>query len=197
MINIKDFIIYGNTKVPHISFNITTAVDCPSAALGLCQLKNTKHCYALRFEKFRKNVMAKHILQAKVWEESSVDELVDVILRSLQSNKKDLDKSYIRFNVAGDFRDMADVEKLCAIADKIPDTVFYGYSARKDLLTGTVLENMPDNVVINGSGFIAHNSYLAVDEADIPTGSIICPGYCGTCNLCKINRGITIYTKRR
>lgn len=188
----------GNTKVPHLIFNMTSAMNCPSRKLGLCQLENPDKCYALKFEKLRKNVKNCHLFQEEFWANMSWHAMAIFIKAELEKAgkskaKKKLDTNYIRFNTSGDFRNTHDIFRLIDIACFFPKVTFYGYTARKDLFTQEILNALPQNIVVTGSGFMLHNEFRAVKE--ITPGAITCPGDCSKCNLCKKRLGVVIENK--
>ena len=110
---------------------------------------------------------------------------------------KDTDKitvrelKFVRFSEDGDFRNQEDVDKLSEIAEGLKgQLVVYGYTSRKDL----DFSKVSDNLIINGSGFMVHNEFKAVDT--VPQGApFVCGGNCRGCNLCKEKRGIRILVK--
>lgn len=99
---------------------------------------------------------------------------------------------YCRFNESGDFRSTSDLVKLATVAELLPWLQFYGYTARNDIVDEVT--DIPDNLTINGSGFMWHNEFRAVDEI---TGKYECAGDCRICNLCKTRRGIVIQERIR
>lgn len=178
----------GNSKIGKdtIIFNMGPATDCPSKRLGLCQLENPRHCYARIAELRFPSTLAYRKRQASAWITSTCAEIVADIQATRTKKVK-----YVRFNESGDFYTQSDVGKLAIIARLLPDLVFYGYTARKDLS----FVYRPKNLVICGSGWKRGkmNRFNAVREY---TGKHAqCFGDCRTCNLCKHESGITIENK--
>ena len=171
---------HGNRKLAKdtLIFNITSATNCPSKRLGLCQIPNK--CYALRPEKRWKATLPYRERQTREWDSKTSKELATELKHEIQRHFKTIIK-YIRFSEAGDFRNQDDIEKLKRIATYIPTVIFYGYTARKDL----DFHDLPDNLIINGSGFMLHNSFSVISKKDKDHYPIVCHGNCGSCVLCK------------
>lgn len=51
---------------------------------------------------------------------------------------------------------------------------------------------MSNNITVNGSGFMLHNQFNAVEKV---TSKNVCPGNCRICNKCKERRGQTVQIK--
>ena len=169
-------------------FNMCSAHDCPSKKRGLCQLPDTKYCYAFGAEVRYKTVLEYRRRQEQAWDNLSATEIADEIKGIIKRSRKTV--TYCRWNESGDFRNVKDIIKLYSIAKQVPSLKFYGYTARKDLLNRkTVTSKLPSNVVINGSGFMWHNEFKACDTI---TSKYLCKGDCRKCNLCKNNSGIVI-----
>lgn len=168
----------GNKKLGRDTaiINFTSATDCPSKKLGLCQ--HCKICYAMKAERQYPAVLPYRRRQALQWDRESVSYIAGCITAR---NKV----KYLRFSEAGDFKNQADVEKLGELAKLMPDVVVYGYTARRDLS----FKALPKNVVINGSGFFVHNQFKVVDK---PSGKAkVCPGNCRNCSICKVKHYTT------
>ena len=188
--DIQKHIKRGNAKIckDTLIFNMTSATDCISRALGLCQLENPNHCYALLAEKRFPDVLAYRRRQAAIWDCESLYPLCHAV-QSLLNKHPDI--KYFRFSESGDFRHQGDVDKLKTLARNFPQIVFYGYTARKDLS----FAGLPKNLVVNGSGWRRGrmNRFNAVKEL---TGkNPVCSGDCRVCNLCKSAKGLTIENK--
>ena len=183
--NIKKHVKIGNAKIGKDTaiFNMTSATNCPSRKLGLCQLKNCNHCYALLAEKRFPNVLAYRKRQETIWDKYGVE-----LRQALDKLSQKHNLKYVRFNESGDFKTQLDVDKLAIMAHLLPHLTFYGYTARKDLSYA----NRPSNLVINGSGWRRGkmNQFNAVLEY---TGkNAKCKGDCSICDLCKVDKGIII-----
>jgi hypothetical protein len=72
------------------------------------------------------------------------------------------------------------------IATLLPDLKMYGFTARRDL----VFENLPDNLVINGSDFMLDNKITLI--TDKKWRKFTCPGDCRYCTMCKEKNGLDI-----
>lgn len=175
----------GNLKIGKdtLIFNMSSATNCKSRELGLCKV--SQKCYAMKSERMYKNVLPYRERQSAAWDQEGPDEIAAQIKGIMERKVKNIIK-YVRFNEAGDFKRQLDVSKLREIAKKIPEITFYGYTARCDL----DFKNLPDNLVINGSGFMIDNNFEAVDNPD--SDMVVCPMDCRDCNLCKEKHNIHI-----
>jgi len=144
-------------------------------------------CYALKAERQYPAVLPYRRRQEQIWDSLPAEEIALQLSSILQRKRRPV--RYLRFSEAGDFRTQADVDKMCDVARLLPDLVVYGYTARCDL----DFTNCPDNMVVQGSGFMVHNKFSAVQspDPDLP----ICPGNCRVCTLCKKRRGAEIQVK--
>jgi hypothetical protein len=170
----------GNSKLhtDTLIFNITSATNCPSKRLGLCQIPD--NCYALRPEKRWKETLPYRERQTKDWDSKSAFELASELAYEISRHFKPKIK-YVRFSEAGDFRDQQDIEKLKQIAKLLPSVIFYGYTARSDLN----YNDRPNNLIINGSGFMLDNSFTVIPKQDKDKHPIVCSSDCENCMLCK------------
>jgi hypothetical protein len=176
----------GNRKLGKdtLIFNMTSAMDCPSKARGLC--KHPGRCYALKAEKMYPACLPYRRRQAFYWHQNTAGTIAADILAALKRHKA---VKYISFSESGDFKDQKDVRKLYAVArivrmarpEGVKDTPkFYGYTARRDLR----FTSAPDNVIVNGSGFMLDNKYTAVET--YTPGAFRCSEQeCPTCTACK------------
>lgn len=187
----------GNHKIGKdtLIFNITSATDCPSKPLGLCQIPDK--CYAMKAEvQYPKTSLPYRRRQTEYWDKTSImDIATDLAL--LVYDKKDI--KYIRIGESGDFRSQEDVKKLQDVVNKFnflcnKEIKFYVFTARSDL----DFSSCPDNLTINGSGFMIDNNFKVVrkDESLIKEGlgdkTYLCGGDCRKCNLCKGKNGYKI-----
>ena len=174
----------GNRKLGRDTaiVNFTSAMDCPSKKLGFCA--HCKICYAMKAERQYPAVLPFRRRQAMQWQSESVGSIKAGIVK----HKK---VKFVRFSEAGDFKDQDNVNKLSALARIMPDYTIYGYTARKDLN----FKHMPDNVVVQGSGFKVHNTFTVVDKYT-PGAYYTCPGDCRKCSLCKVRTGVTIEVEK-
>ena len=181
----------GNTKVGKDTFimNITSATDCPTKKLGLCKI--VKVCYALQPElrwcNKIKNILRYRRQQTKMFDTFHAKKLAELLIEKARSKRK-TEIKYLRVSETGDFRSQADVKKISTIADilKEEEIKVYGYTARSDLN----FENLSDNLVMNGSGFMLDNNFVAVKEYS--GNAAKCKQNCRICNLCKQKNGLTI-----
>jgi hypothetical protein len=175
----------GNKKIGNdtLIINFNSATDCPSRNLGLCNIDEGK-CYALKAERIWPQVLPYRRMQALYWNSTSSDRIAADLLSAISRKKNPI--KYIRFSESGDFDNQLDVDKLKDVALRLSEVTIYGYTARRDLR----YNNLPDNLIINGSGFMVSNMFTATRE--IRSGQIQCPGNCRNCNLCKQDRKLDI-----
>jgi len=175
---------FGNRKLPTTTaiFNICSATDCPSKALGLCQVINAGHrCYALRDEQFYTGPLGYRRRQEKLWDSLTAEEFAVQFIALVQARRTTT--KALRLNEAGDFRTQADVDKASEIARHLSayGIVVYAYTARRDL----DFSGVHSNLVVNGSGFKVHGEFRFVrDRSEIPAGYGLCRGSCKTCARC-------------
>ena len=191
--NLYRHIKAGNLKIGKdtLIFNMNSATDCPSKALGLCA--HADKCYALRAEKLRKEVLPYRRRQAILWNKCSTEMWISVLRRKIKNSRTGI--KYIRFNESGDFNTWIDVYKLTDIAREVYRTtgvVTYGYTARKCFFLNWEPEPA---LVVSGSGFMVDNCFTTVPAIDKKVHKIVCPGNCRTCNLCKVSRHKNIFIK--
>ena len=166
----------GDTAI----FNMTpTTGACVSEKMGLCSYPSK--CYARKAERRFPNVMRHRIHQNMFWNACS-PELFIYELKKYSFTK-------LRFSESGDFRHQEDVSKVIAIANLLSVPV-WTYTARRDL----DFSDTPDNLIVNGSGFMLDNMFQAVPDLSGLQGHF-CKGNCRICDLCLHKSGIVIYTK--
>ena len=172
--------------------NMTSAKDCPSRRLGLC--KHPDRCYARKAEIFRtdpiKSCLKSRRKNAIIWNKLNALEISNQLLRKIQAPNRKHKIKFLRFSESGDFRTQYDVNKMNRIAEylKISKVKVYGYTARRDL----DFSSLSDNITVNGSGFMLHNQFNAVEKI---TSKNSCVGNCRICNKCKYTRGKIVQVK--
>lgn len=181
----------GNSKLPYTTavFNMTTALDCPSDKLGLCNacIGEKNYCYARKTERlFKKTSYAYRTKQMAFWANCTVSEFIAEFEKQLIGRRFKI--THLRFNEAGDFRTQADVLKADKIAGILYDKYHiktYLYTSRRDLDYRTV-----KNMQIMGSGFkkkgIDGEFKIIRRAEDRPDNYGICPGDCTNCRRCVI-----------
>jgi hypothetical protein len=180
----------GNKKIGDdtVILNLYPALNCP--ALDKCLLSSV--CYARANERLRSNCRKYREKQAEIWQQKTAEEfaseLMDIKTRKLK---------YIRLQESGDFGNQEDVDKCSKIAELLDGEYrVYTYTNRYDLdysakhpnlvVTGTY--NMIDNSFIPLRGYV----YRLLKWMKIPN-TVICPGDCRGCTLCKEARYKDIY----
>ena len=181
---------YGNTKLPKTTaiFNMGAAHDCPSDRLGLCKVSAI--CYAKKAERMYRQVLPYRRQQAKYWLTCTAEQFAADFRAAISRKRNKI--TALRFNESGDFYGKACVAKLRQIAEMLPDIKIYMYTARRDLWDAGCFVGMPDNVTINGSGFMAHNEFIPVTEFHKGPK---CPADCRKCRKCQVAAGKTIQVK--
>jgi hypothetical protein len=183
----------GNRKIGDdtIVFNMCSASECPSAQLGLCQLKDPDQCYAYQDEVLWKHALPYRERQEVAWDANDVGALHCQIEGLVQRKRVSVLK-YVRVSESGDFRYQGDVDKLSELANRLQgDMVVYTYTARRDLdFSGR------GALVVNGSGFMVDNEFRVVD-GKIPSIADHCNEDCRECNMCKEKGGRIIYETLR
>lgn len=175
----------GNLKLGKdtLIFNMSSATDCPAKEHCLVKEK----CYALKAEKQYPAVLPYRRRQEEAWKTEPVEKLAQDI-KGIMARKRKNKINFVRFSEAGDFKSQLDVEKLKELARNISEVTFYGYTARKDLK----FQDIPENLIINGSGFKVHNKIIHTTKKDLYKHQYICEGNCSFCDLCKQPLGIEI-----
>ena len=195
---------FGNTKLPRSTaiFNMGPAsngqtgqsfrMQCPEHGRGHCQLENPKtDCYAIKAERQYSNVRTYRKRQAKYWRDCSVDGFVDTFNKAKRRTT-----THLRFNESGGIATISDIIKLGSIARALPEIDIYLYTARIDLWQDGAFDCLPDNVTVNGSGFMAHNAFKTRPRADIPANGFICSMDCRVCDICSKRNGAVIYAPK-
>ena len=179
----------GNSKLgtDTLIFNMGTAKDCPSKALGLCAVCDD--CYALAPEKQYPSVIPYRERQEDYWKACTAPEFITALDKVLHKNfdGKPLHRSinHFRFNEAGDFWSQACVAKLHVIAHhlmKAYQITTYGYTARADLDFSRVI------FLVKGSDNDAGNNgrtRVINHRSERAKGEVVCPGSCKNCDFCK------------
>jgi len=172
---------FGNLKVGSSTaiFNMNPSFHCPGEKLGLCS--HSSYCYAKKSERLWPNVRSHRLFQENFWKVCSPEMFV------LMLNQHQF--KMLRFSESGDFSFQADVEKLKAIALLLPIPV-WTYTCRRDL----DFTSLPDNLTVNGSGFMIDNSFNAVADPSLFNG-YTCPGNCDFCSVCSQKAHQNIYVK--
>jgi len=197
----------GNHKLPYSTAILNTggpALMCPSRALGLCQLEKLgcpDRCYARKAEiSYGKVSIQWRMRQLEYWRSRGVTRIVDDFLALNRRARTKV--TAIRLNEAGDFQTRQDVEQAVTLAFLLRDhhVTVYCYTARHDLLAEWIPGQL--DLVINGSGFMAHNQYLVAPKGTAEdkirelwkSGARArrCAGDCRKCSLCLEARGLTI-----
>lgn len=204
----------GNLKIGKdtLIFNMGSATNCASGTAGVCDLFNTRKCYALKSERRFPASLVYRNRQETYWLEASSFEIVEAISAAFSANRKTKLK-YVRLNEAGDLHSVECLEKLRQIASMLPAIKFYTYTHRSDLINDNTHESLPKNLVINTSNFKVNGlNQFAIDfdhkvrslkrdwksardaiRAVKGSGTLSCIGDCSKCSLCKVGHGKTIW----
>lgn len=165
----------------------STAKNCPSHNLGLCQLPDGEVCYARQGEKqgskkvycYLKGMGSyfKGLLSVYYWELFKKDPLTRLtLIRYLNFYNIDI----LRFNLKGDFKDLSDILTLNYLANSKKGLKLYGYTARDDLYTPLIeLITNNRNIKLNGSNIKYNNRfYCTSDLKEYLTAKHPCRGGC-------------------
>lgn len=194
-INGKSIYKIGNKKIGQdtLIFNMQPAQKCYCDKMGLCQFGQNGNgkCYALRNERQYPSVREYRNRQMKYWQNSTISQIIDdlaVIFKQYPQIK------YVRWNESGDIQ-LKDLIRIDNIAQQFPHITFYTYTHNKPLADIFKDMELPDNLIINGSGFKWTNNYSSIDKinTEFASKNLICKGNCRHCNLCKSRHGQTIY----
>jgi hypothetical protein len=184
---------YGNRKLPkHTAiFNMAPAMLCPADALGMCQLADSKKCYAMKPERQYKATLPYRKRQMEFWLSCTAREFVEKFTEdACRKRLKNL-----RFNEAGDFHHQSCVDKAEEIAQLLWNEKgirTYGYTARMDLdYSGCKI------LVLNGSNEMIGNRFKIVySQGDLDLhkkeGGAICIQDCRKCSMCSKKLGLEI-----
>lgn len=197
-----------NDKIkPIVSLSFSDSINCPSAKRGLCQLNNyNMSCYAKNGQcRACGQYTNKGYRKINSLENSY---LVMVCLNELYKDIEQLNnfsafinKTYpiVRFNLKGDFKNEQDLYILSFLVSRAFKTVFYGYSARDDLLNEPTPINgyeqylRAKNCYLNGSNEQYTNRFKATyDLKEWWISPNKCLGGCITCSNCYTKRNTII-----
>ena len=186
------YFTFGNKKLDRTiaTFNFTSASECPSRSLGLCQLEDCTRCYAYKDELRSRYALLMHHRQRSFWHSCSVD----TFLSQFFYERGNRHVFALRFSVAGDVEDQASINKLSDIVLYLNSKGIhcYTYTARCDLEWNHARRS---GLVVNGSGWKASNKVIVKDKITrIGKRQVVCPGKCGPgkCTLCIDTRNQTI-----
>ena len=196
-------IVLGNKKLPRTTavLNICPASLCPSALLGLCQLKDVKLCFARQEERtWAHTCLPSRFAMQAYWDMNDAWSIARDIVAF--NDAKRVKIRALRINECGDFRHQGDVEKAEMLSHHLAKSgiITYCYTARVDLDFSDCA-----HLVVNGSGFMVHNRFQAAHGLRTEDGRTIvgdkngndvvadyvCPGDCRKCSVCLFRRGRT------
>lgn len=179
----------GNKK-PIPSFvwliSMTSSENCPARSWGMCEIG--EDCYVLKYE--RNPFMRDQTLKARSNDEAAIDYLVannmgsflaDQLIRRDRLSKSHKLK-YLRWNESGDMKSLDHflfVDEIADIVWKYTKAQSVIYTHRKDLWDSFKKVRKSDHLIVNGSGFMADNEFLAVEE--FHDGKDHCSSNCERC----------------
>lgn len=187
-----------NTKQRVLITNMESATNCTGKKLGTCQLPDNVTCYAECAEIQYPDCRPYRERQAKQWQTKGISWYSEQI-KGIQDRAR---KKYThhRLNESGEIATTNDMTKAVEIAnrnEKIGIKTFI-YTSRKDIFEQTKTWYRENALVVNGSGFMAHNEYRVVSEGYVAQeNEYWCPDKCYNCRMCKERLGITILSKQR
>ena len=203
---------FGNTKLPKSTaiFNMGAASNgkpgadfemlCAGYLLGFCQLGCPEtECYTVAAEKQYTGVRNMRLRSGQFWADCTAEAFVVAFNMHKAKGTTDL-----RFNEAAEISTENEAAKVCEIAALLAPMPVYIYTTRQDLLPLLRLL-APDNLTINGSGYMADNEYRALPQADIPQAltdlrangqrAMVCGGSCKVCRTCLGRHNVVILSK--
>lgn len=187
MITVIDLFSNGNLKIGSdtMTYNLAAATDCPSHALGLCNIRS--RCYAMKAERgYYPNVLPHRRKQEQLWFQISAEAFAYDVLRVASIKKEKI--RFFRFNESGDAHSQNCILKMNQIAEilRIEGNIHtYTYSARRDLDW-----SVSSNIVVNGANFMPgtflSNSFIPVKtEKELKDFFFVCKNDCRICDHCK------------
>lgn len=185
-------ILKDNDKLKGIKgYNFSTATNCRSHRLGLCQVGNKKDCYSFVGEERNKNDLnnngtlkmnSRHQINLNMHFNHMIKhdpELLNKFVEYLN-----LKVPYLRYNVNGDFRTSEDIHLLTTICKDYTGTA-YGYTAADDLQG---LDQLQTVAAVNGSNKKYTNKYTCTFSLETYFKAILqgknCIGGCIQCGKC-------------
>lgn len=173
-----------------------SSTHCSSNARGMCQLNDPENeCYGLRIENQYKrediiNSYESNHISGLILSKANITYLSEYI------NK--IKPNYIRFNKHGDFINDSQFLKFLNLAQSCNETIFYGYTARDDILetykiNSKFLKEAAPNLKINGSNKKYTNRFKVVYTfKEYIKARYTCKGNCTKCKQCINLEGKTI-----
>ena len=163
----------------------STAEDCPSRALNLCQLDDTELCYAVTGERQGTKKSYNYLQGMDSYKNGLLSQYYFNLFYS-DNKTRDTLKRYLkyynidtlRFNLKGDFKSEADIKCIEYITSWGVNMT--GYTARDDLKKPLFdLINKYDNIIINGSNMMYNNQFkVTYNIKDLLTAPYRCKGGC-------------------
>jgi hypothetical protein len=188
----------GRSKQRVLITNMSSATDCEGKKRGTCQLKEGTKCYAECAEIQYKSVLPYRRAQEKQWMNHSSIWFNDQIKGIQRRARKKI--THHRINEAGEVKGRNCWIKSCniALSNKRIGIKTFTYTSNKELFTQCRNEIDSSPLVVNGSGFMAHNEYRVVTEGyTAGPNEYWCPDKCYNCQLCKKRLGVVILSKAR
>ena len=104
----------GNHKIPvdTMILNMGAAFDCPSKALGLCQLPNPDDCYGKKAERQYPACKPYRYRQRDTWWNLSAAGIANDLVQ-IASRKRKVPIKYLRFSESGDLDSQDDCFGQC------------------------------------------------------------------------------------
>ena len=196
-------IVLGNKKLPKTTavLNVCPASLCPSALLGLCQLKDVGTCYARQEERvWAGTCLPSRFAMQAYWDMNDAWSIARDLVAYNETKRSKI--RALRLNECGDFRHQGDADKAEMLARHLSKhgISVYCYTARRDLDFSEC-----EHLTVNGSGWMAHNRFQVAykltkagtkwiaenkDGAEVEC-DYVCPGDCRKCSVCLFKRGRT------
>lgn len=185
-------ILKDNDKLKGIKgYNFSSATNCRSHRLGMCQVGNIKDCYAYQGEERAKNDLtnngtlkmnSRHQIELNILFNLQVKNDPELLNRFIDYLNQKV--QYLRFNVNGDFRHYSDIQLLTNICKDYTGTA-YGYTAADDL---DGLDQLQTVAAVNGSNKKYTNQYTCTFDLETLLKAMLegrdCKGSCINCCKC-------------
>ena len=137
-----------NKKLNGIHY-INFEMECSSKKKGYCNI--CKYCYSISGQKLFKNNNYKICLNV-LFVRSVINEYtrnnhkpVELLINYLKNVK------LVRYNCNNDFNSINDLKFLVKVAEKLPNTIIYGYTKRLDLKDNINSPDVLKNLIINSN----------------------------------------------
>lgn len=179
----------GNKKLP----DSITIFNLPANKKNIC-IGQTKECKKYCYAKFGvyPNVKKSRLKNFKASKKNDFSALLKTAILLTGNN-------IIRFHESGDFYNQKYLDKCFSVAESMPEKFFFTYTKTTPFLDfSKTPKNFRTIDSLNSPGS-KYKAYVLKTNQKIKKGDVLCPGSCGTCNICynkKNKKGFSIAFKR-